>query len=171
MLRGPAFIVYRESYSAAMSVVGLSPGGMLAIGLPLSPGKETKYWKQTHGESSCALALPGPLDVTWDHTHEQIVALIDLQALQASVTEREFKHLIRLAQGNLSPASFKASLFTLNRALTSCEIQPAMATSPSFLADTYDKIVLILTLITQANLKGESGEKPSETLALRASSG
>lgn len=156
MLCGPDFIVYREAFSSPMSVVGLSPSGLLGIGVPLSIGNGVEYWRQGHSSSSCPLSLPGPLHVTWDHPHEQIVALIDLESLRKSLAERAFEHLCRLARAHradLPPANREALAIALNQTLKVCETRPALATSPKFLSDTYDKLVVFLSLIARASLR------------------
>jgi AraC-like DNA-binding protein len=154
MLRGPQFIIYREAFSSSMSVLGLGPRGMLAIGVPLSLGNGAAYWGQVHSKSSCALSLSGPLEVTWDHAHEQIVALLNLDSLQKSLTEHEFEHFYRLAQAHrvdLPPVIREALAFTLNKTLKVCGAQPALATSPAFLSKTYVKLVSLLSLIARAS--------------------
>jgi len=155
MLRGENFLLYREMFSRSVSVIGLSPPGMLGIGVPLSSGVEAKYWGHVHGLESCPMTLPGPLNVAWEHEHQQIVALIEIDSLQASMSNREFEQLVVLAKArraDISPKVRNAFAMFMERTLKLCAAQPKLSENPELQRHTYEQLVFFLSSISRAML-------------------
>jgi len=164
MLRGENFLLYREEFSRSVSVIGLSPPGMLGIGVPLSSGVEAKYWGHVYGLESCPMILPGPLNVAWEHDHQQIVALFDIGSLQASMSNREFERLVALAKARrarISPKVRNAFAMFMEHTLKLCAAQPKLSEYSEFQRHTYEQLVFFLSSISRA--------MPSEKISRQSS--
>ncbi|MDH3510648.1 MAG: helix-turn-helix domain-containing protein [Gammaproteobacteria bacterium] len=155
MLRGENFLLYREKFSRSVSVIGLSPPGMLGIGVPLSSGVEAKYWGHVHGLESCPIILPGPLNVAWEHDHQQIIALVEINSLQASMSNREFEQLVVLAKvrrAGISPKVRNAFAMFMEGTLKLCAAQLKLSANSGFQRHTYKRLVFFLSSIARATL-------------------
>jgi len=136
---------------------------MLGIGIPLSSGVEAKYWGRVHGLESCPMILPGPLNVAWEHDHQQIVALIEIDSLQASMSNREFEQLVVLAKvrrAGIAPKVRHAFAMFMQRTLKLCTAQPKLSKNAEFQRHTYEQLVFFLSLIARATLS-EHVSRPS----------
>jgi len=155
MLRGENFLLYREKFSRSVSVIGLSPPGMLGIGVPLSSGVEAEYWGHVHGLESCPMILPGPLNVAWEHDHQQIIALVDINSLQASMSSRVFEQLIVLAKvrrASISPKVRNDFARFMEGTLKLCATHPKLSENSEFQRHTYEQLVFFLSSIARATL-------------------
>ena len=153
MLRGPNFLLYREKFSISMSVVGLSPPGMLGIAIPIGKGIDAKYWGETHGVASLPMTSPGGLDVVLDSGHDHLVAFIDIKALERCLTECDFVRLERLAlmrRVNV-PRSLRLQFEAwLKRTLLAFGSKLELAKSFGCLDQVFQDLVRHLTIIAQA---------------------
>jgi len=155
MLRGVNFFLYREKFLHSMSVIGLSPPGMLGIGIPLSSGVEAQYWGDVYGQASCPMTLSGPLNIEWENDHQQIVAFVDIRSLRESVPNREFEQLVVLAKArraDIDPKLRNALAMFMKCVLKLCATQPKLSTYAGFQHQTYEQLVCFLSSIARATL-------------------
>jgi AraC family ethanolamine operon transcriptional activator len=82
-----SLILYREDFEGPIHVRGMSPPGMLAVGLPLRIGERTRYWGASPSGGFLPATLPGALDVVLDAQQEHIVVLVALDLLRRSLPE------------------------------------------------------------------------------------
>ena len=82
-----SLILYREDFKGPIRVRGMSPPGMLAVGLPLRVGGRSRYWGAAPGGSTLPATLPGALDIVFDDGQEHLVVLVALDLLRASLPE------------------------------------------------------------------------------------
>ncbi len=56
------FLLYRESYDLGVKLSGLTPGGMLLIGVPIAKGGASRFWGKNQPEWNvpAARSLLGP---------------------------------------------------------------------------------------------------------------
>lgn len=163
MLRGANFLLYRENFSRSISVIGLSPPGMLGIGIPISSGVDAQYWGRVHGPTSCPMILSGPLNVAWENDHQQIVALVDINSLRASVPNREFEQLIVLAgarRADIEPTVRYAFTMFVEDTLKLCASKPKLSENSAFQRHICERLVLLLSSISRATLS-EKGSRHS----------
>jgi AraC family ethanolamine operon transcriptional activator len=83
----PSLILYREDFRGATRARGMSPPGMLAVGLPLRVGGRSRYWGAAPEGGTLPATLPGALDVVLDDGQEHLVALVALDLLRRSLPE------------------------------------------------------------------------------------
>lgn len=155
MLRGENFLLYHEKFSRSVSVIGLSPPGMLGIGIPISSGVEAQYWGQVYGLESCPMILPGPLNVAWEHDHQQLVVLVDINSLQVSMSSREFEQLGVLAKSRragISPKVRNAFTMFMEGTLKLCAAQPELSEKSGFQCHIYEQLVFFLSSIARSTL-------------------
>jgi len=81
----PSLILYREDFKGPIRVRGMSPPGMLAVGVPLRVGDRSRYWGAAPGGSTLPATLPGALDLVFDDGHEHLVVLVALDLLRTSL--------------------------------------------------------------------------------------
>jgi AraC family ethanolamine operon transcriptional activator len=101
----PSLILYREAFVGATRVRGMSPPGMLAVGLPLRVGDRSRFWGTSPGGRNLPATLPGAVDVVLDDGQEQLVALIALHALRCKLPEDAFESVERGAVQRQLPVS------------------------------------------------------------------
>jgi len=150
MLRGEKYLLYREDFSSDVSVIGLSPVGMLGIGIPLAAGTDTKYWGHMHGLSSCPIMLSGPLDVAWQHEHQQMVFLIHIDALRESFADREYEQLINLSKArrlDIAPLVRRDLLKFMAFTLRCCAADKKLAGDDGYHAQVYEQLIVFLRSI------------------------
>ncbi|MCG6986210.1 MAG: helix-turn-helix domain-containing protein [Thiocapsa sp.] len=99
----PSVILYREDFRGSMRVRGMSPPGMLAVGLPLRVGDKSRYWGVSPGGGTLPATLPGALDVILDDGQEQLIVLIALDLLRRSLPEDAVEALERWAASRRLP--------------------------------------------------------------------
>jgi len=164
MLRGANFLIYRENFSRSMSVIGLSPPGMLGIGIPRSSGVEARYWGHVHRQTSCPIILSGPLNVAWEHAHQQIVALVDINLLQATVPNTEFEQLVVLSKArraDIAPTVRNAFAMFMDGTLKLCATQPKLSENSEFQRHTSEQLVSFLSSIAGATLSEKGSVRSS----------
>jgi AraC family ethanolamine operon transcriptional activator len=83
----PSLILYREDFRGPTRVRGMSPPGMLAVGLPLRVGDRSRYWGAPPGGDTLPATLPGALDVVLDDGQEHLVVLVALDLLRTRLPE------------------------------------------------------------------------------------
>lgn len=167
MLRGSNFLLYREEFSRSVSVIGLSPPGMLGIGIPLSSGMETKYWGHVYGQACCPIILSGPLNVAWEYDHQQIVCLVDINSLRASMPDQEFEQLVVLSKArraDISPTLRNALVMFMEGTLKRCAAQPKLSENSAYQRQIYEQLILFLSSLAGAKLS----EKMSQHSSLRS---
>ena len=92
-----SLVLYREDFNGPTRVRGMSPPGMLAVGLPLRVGGRSEYWGAAPGGSTLPATLPGALDVVLDDGQEQLIVLVALELLRNSLPENVLDALERSA--------------------------------------------------------------------------
>ena len=155
MLRGANFLIYREDFSRSISVIGLSPPGMLGIGIPRASGVEARYWGRVYGQASCPIMLSGPLNVTWEHDHQQLVALVDVNFLRASARDMDLEQLVVLAKArhaDIAPGVRHAFAMFIENTLELCAAQPELSENPDFQNQISGQLVSFLTSIASATV-------------------
>jgi AraC family ethanolamine operon transcriptional activator len=105
----PSVILYRENFRGSMRVRGMSPPGMLAVGLPLRVGDKSRYWGVSPEGGALPATLPGALDVILDDGQEQLIVLIALDLLRRSLPEDAVESLERGAASRRLPVRRHAS--------------------------------------------------------------
>ena len=155
MFRGPNFLLYREKFSRSVSVIGLSPPGMLGVGIPLSSGMEARYWGQVYGQASCPIILSGPLNVSWEYDHQQVVCLVDINSLRASMPDQEFEQLVVLSKArraDITPTVRNALVLFMKATLKRCATQPKLPENSGYQRQIYEQLVRFLSSIAGAKL-------------------
>jgi AraC family ethanolamine operon transcriptional activator len=122
MLQTPLFWMYREKFSLPLHIQGMSPPDMLGIGIPMSSGREARFWGVCHEDHSLPSTLPGALDARIMAGHFQLVIFVQLKVLESMLSGRLVEALVRAAQRHLlqvpSPALRRFSAwanYTLDR--------------------------------------------------------
>lgn len=153
MLRGPGFFVYKEEFSNSASVIGLTPSGMLGIGVPRGPGHESIYWGESHRTGSAPMTLPGPLDVRIRSGHEQLVAFSSIQVLKQSMSETDYATLETLAvrrRADVPPRLLHRLASWMDNTLAVFQATPALATSPRCLCEVSDDLASHLATVARS---------------------
>ena len=89
----PSFILYKSSYSSAIHLQGLTPEGMLGIGIPLKFGKRSLFWNSPINTHGIPATLPGGLDLVIDAGQTHMVILIEISLLERMLTNKQFTAL------------------------------------------------------------------------------
>ena len=78
-------MLYKESFSSAIQIHGLTPDSMLVFTIPLKSGKRSLYWNTPINPHELPASLPGGLDVVFDAGQTHIVVLIEISLLRTNV--------------------------------------------------------------------------------------
>jgi len=103
LFKTPLFSIYRESFSLAAQVQGLSPAGSLVLAIPLGVGKQAQYWHNSHPDNTLPATLPGPLDVTLREGHSQLVLIVDLDYCRRCLDEQLADVLLEVVAAHKLP--------------------------------------------------------------------
>ena len=96
-LTTPSMIIYKEGYSSAVQIHGLTPDNMLGFTIPLKFGSQSLYWNAPFTPHELPAGLPGGLDVVFDAGQIHIIVLIELSLLERMLTKQQVIALKRAA--------------------------------------------------------------------------
>ena len=85
----PSIILYKEIFSSAIQLHGLTPDGMLGFTIPLKLGNRSLFWNKPINPHELPASLPGGLDVVLDAGQTQILVLIEISLLERMLTTRQ----------------------------------------------------------------------------------
>lgn len=94
LLQTPLFMMYTESYDMGVHVQGMTPPGVIGLGVPRRAGRQSKYWGISHDETSLPASLSGPVEGRLVKGHEQIIIFIDKEYLEQSLSPLLYETLI-----------------------------------------------------------------------------
>ncbi len=138
MLMAPDFMIYREWYKLALHVQGLSPPGMLGIGIPMGKiSQDGLYWNIAHHEKTLPASLPGPVDGRLYGGHSQIIIFIQLGLLEQELSPSLFEKLRHAAETHLveaHPRILQSFAVWANSLLENLKSTPDLARTPAILA-------------------------------------
>lgn len=107
-------VLYREHFASPTRLRGVSPSGMLIVGVPLRTGSKTRYWGRAPQRSAVPIASPGALDAVVDGGDEHFMIMMDLDFLRRSLSEPSFD-LLETAAGRRALGVKPAALASLVR--------------------------------------------------------
>lgn len=96
-IRSSQFILYREHFSLPTHSQGLTPEGMLVLGVPLGHNDEPLYWGRGRPAGTVPASLPGPLEARLSEGHVQLIALVSVQYLRQVMTDESCERLFEAA--------------------------------------------------------------------------
>lgn len=100
LLQTPLFMMYTESYDLGVHVRGMTPPGVIGLGVPRRAGRQSKYWGISHEEASLPASLSGPVEGRLVNGHEQIIIFIDQNYLKQSLSPLLYETLLVNAQNH-----------------------------------------------------------------------
>jgi len=95
--------IYHESFVSPIRLQGMSPAGMLGVGLPIRFGDRCRYWNYIPGGGTVPSTLPGTMDVVMDGGDQQLIALIARDFLRKTLPEDSVDALERGASMHQLP--------------------------------------------------------------------
>lgn len=168
MFRAQDYFVYREEFDLPMFTLGLSPRGMLGIGVP-NDQSDASFWGMTVGKRFCPMIFSGPLEVSWKFPHSQNVAFINVNVLQKCVSEQEFEHLLKLGalrHAPVQPETRQRLARFLELVLKSSVNRPETSVKNEFQLAVQEGLCSILALIARQSM--QKADLPSQPVRKRA---
>lgn len=101
----PAFVLYRDSFSCAVRLTGLTPPGVFGLAVPIRLGHRTCFWRAPLHDSGLPASFPGALDAVIDAAQSHVIVLIDLGFLRRTLPAETIEALEQVAADRLLPAS------------------------------------------------------------------
>ena len=87
------FLLYREHYDLGVKLRGLTPDGMLLIGVPVAQGKASRFWGKTQPEWKVPFSLPSYVRGNLAPGYEQLVAGISVDRLRKAMSAEAYATL------------------------------------------------------------------------------
>ncbi len=138
MLMAPDFMIYREWYNLALHIQGLSPPGMLGIGIPMGDISQAGlYWNIAHHGKTLPASLPGPVDGRLHGGHSQIIIFIRLDLIERELSPCLFEKIKHAAETHLvqaHPRNLQAFAVWASSLLEKLELAPDLVRTPAALA-------------------------------------
>ena len=160
-LMTPSVILYKESFSSAAHISGLTPNGMLGFTIPLKLGSQSLYWNASITQNSIPASLPGALDAVLDAGQVHIIVLMELSFLERMLTKEQFTALNYAAAQRLLPVvEHNLGTFTqwLLQLLSQVQQQADMFQHSSVLRsieeDLLQQLMTVVRLPLQAPVRG-----------------
>ena len=88
-LMTPSTILYKESYSSAVHMHGLTPDRMFGFTIPIQLGSQSLFWNAEYGPHELPASMPGGLDVVLAAGQVHIIVLIELSLLERMLTHEQ----------------------------------------------------------------------------------
>lgn len=104
-LATPNCILYRESFASRVRVRVLSPEGMLACAIAVTPGSYTTYCGRPLHERGVPASLPGAAEAVLDAGQMHIMVLLRLSLLRRLLSAEQMATIEAAARSHLLPAS------------------------------------------------------------------
>ncbi len=135
LFAGTELLLYRESYDLGIQLTGLTPPGMLVLGVPILSGGETRYWGETASDLSLPCATPGPAEATLAAGYGQLVVGLPLERIRESTSP-----VVRERLGRLCPSHrVRCTAFARSRlghwidsSLAELKARPDLAREPAY---------------------------------------
>jgi len=105
MVKTTAFMMYREHFSLANHVQGLTPENCLVFSIPMYAGTRARYWGVSHQTNTMPVTIAGELDVNVEADHCHLVTIIDLSYLRDCVSEQVLEQLTQIARSRVMTVS------------------------------------------------------------------
>lgn len=159
-------LLYRETYDLGVRLRGLTPAGMLLIGVPVAKGGASRFWGKTQPDWNIPFSLPSHVRGNLAAGYEQLVAGVRIDTLRGAMSAEAYARLEEHARSHVitcDTATRQRLCDFVGSGLERLLTRSDLVHSPRYAASLFDDLLEIFVGISERSGDTNAPRKTART--------